>query len=287
MLRQSVGRAPGPAGHRVKEACIACHPCEALPRHWRAGVTPRFGDKHSNNSAKGVTTRASPTTSDAATSNLLHAREFAVPMKVRAYEIDQYGVVNNAVYVQYLQHARHELLEHLQLEHHDAIAGYTLTDLAVRFKQPLRSQDRFLVTVALQKATKVRAHFSQRIIKLPSAQEDGTEQVRNHLLESAQCSARHPMRALAHLCHPPPSGLDSTRKAVVKAQSSCYPCPATTQGPVLLHAAMQLECVTALFLQLVAEAEATVIALSSDQKPMKLPAAFLERISAFSVANPG
>jgi acyl-CoA thioesterase FadM len=61
---------------------------------------------------------------DFASSLLVAEHEFVAPMKVRAFEIDQYAVVNNAVYVQYLQHgaplysSRMHALQPQQEEHH-------------------------------------------------------------------------------------------------------------------------------------------------------------------------
>lgn len=93
-----------------------------------------------------------------------------IEMEVRDYECDIEGIVNNAVYLNYLEHARHGFIKN---------KGYTFGDLTKRgihlvvtrietdYLYPLRSSDKFYVTATLERVSKLRFGFMQDIFRLP------------------------------------------------------------------------------------------------------------------------
>lgn len=94
------------------------------------------------------------------------SQSFELELKVRDYECDMDHVVNNAVYLNYLEHARHELLETKNLRFGELSKrgiSLVLTRIEVDYKGSLRSGDSFIVRTALQRSGRIRFLFNQTI----------------------------------------------------------------------------------------------------------------------------
>ena len=95
---------------------------------------------------------------------------FSIEMAVRDYECDLQGIVNNAVYLNYLEHARHEFLKERGLDF-AALHGEGLDLVVVRieldYRAPLRSGDRLAVESRLSRPSALRFAFDQRVLRLP------------------------------------------------------------------------------------------------------------------------
>ena len=76
--------------------------------------------------------------------------KFTHKMKVRDYECDLQGIVNNANYQHYMEHSRHELLDSLGVNfgklHEDGIDAM-VHKITIEYKTPLRSGDKFVVGI--------------------------------------------------------------------------------------------------------------------------------------------
>ncbi len=95
---------------------------------------------------------------------------FSVEINVRDYECDQQDIVNNAVYLNYLQHARHEFgravgLDWLALNKQGIYLMIRRAELD--YLASLRPGDRVRVTAKPSRKGKFRFFFEQEILLLP------------------------------------------------------------------------------------------------------------------------
>ena len=90
--------------------------------------------------------------------------------EVRDYECDLQGVVNNANYQHYIEHARHKWLESLGLDFaalHGQGIDLVVVKIEIDYKFPLRSRDRFVVRSSFRREGRLRLICQQDIYKIP------------------------------------------------------------------------------------------------------------------------
>jgi len=95
-----------------------------------------------------------------------HQLEF----KVRDYECDMQGVVNNGVYQNYLEHARHEFLQSHGINFAEVTAAginLVVTRAELEYKNSLVSNDLFVVRSLIRQVSRVRFEFQQDLFRLP------------------------------------------------------------------------------------------------------------------------
>lgn len=92
---------------------------------------------------------------------------FELNMKVRDYECDFQGIVNNANYVHYLEHTRHEFFaaKSISITHlHTLGIDPVVSRISISYKNSLRSGDEFVSKFFICKEG-VRFVFHQSIFK--------------------------------------------------------------------------------------------------------------------------
>jgi acyl-CoA thioester hydrolase len=94
---------------------------------------------------------------------------FELEFQVRDYECDLQGIVNNAVYQNYMEHTRHEFIKTAGLDFaglHEKKIDTVVAKVEISYKRPLKSNDKFICKLAIKKEG-IRYVFFQDIYKLP------------------------------------------------------------------------------------------------------------------------
>lgn len=94
--------------------------------------------------------------------------DYELELEVRDYECDIQGIVNNAVYQNYLEHCRHKFLQHIDLDfaklHEDGIDGVVIKS-ELEYKYSLRPGDYFIVKMKICRDGGLKFVFNQDIYR--------------------------------------------------------------------------------------------------------------------------
>lgn len=94
--------------------------------------------------------------------------QYRLDFKVRDYECDLQGVVNNSVYQNYLEHTRHEFLLGMGIDFAELAQqniNLVVTRIELDYKLPLTSGDEFWVGLNTAQPSRLRFIFLQEIFR--------------------------------------------------------------------------------------------------------------------------
>ncbi len=94
-------------------------------------------------------------------------QEFSVELSVRDYECDLQGIVNNAVYQHYLEHARHLFLKTRGVDFVDLTARgihVMVIRAELDYRRSLRPGDTFRISLYTERVSRLRMAFVQKIV---------------------------------------------------------------------------------------------------------------------------
>lgn len=96
--------------------------------------------------------------------------QYELDFTVRDYECDLQGIVNNAVYLNYFEHARHTFLIGKNIDfatlHAEGI-DLVVSRIEIDYKLSLTSGDSFVVRLNIQREGQLKLIFNQDIFKMP------------------------------------------------------------------------------------------------------------------------
>jgi acyl-CoA thioester hydrolase len=99
-----------------------------------------------------------------------NTQQFSITFEVRDYECDLQGIVNNSVYQNYLEHCRHKFINTINLDFadlHKRGIDLVVRSVNLTYKHALKSGDKFICTLNMEKTDPYKIIFKQNIYRLP------------------------------------------------------------------------------------------------------------------------
>ena len=100
----------------------------------------------------------------------MRSYRYRLELSVRDYECDLEGIVNNAVYLNYLEHCRHEFLKSVGIDFAAVVAAGTnlvVTRAEIDYRRSLASGDRFWIGLNVERPTRLKLVFVQDVYRSP------------------------------------------------------------------------------------------------------------------------